>query len=129
MSLKFIFSLCIAAFSLLATANADEPLLKLKQGDHIAIVGSGLADRQQHHAWLEALIHKSYPDLDLTIRNLGFGADEVNLHPRSDEVPPIEYFLSMKKGDTTVNGNITYKAGTRLQVLMRLHQGVAQVGR
>ncbi|MDZ4290002.1 MAG: SGNH/GDSL hydrolase family protein, partial [Prosthecobacter sp.] len=88
--------------------------LELHKGDHIAIVGSGLADRQQHHAWLETLIHKAYPDFDLTVRNLGFAADEVNVHPRSDEVPPTEYFLGLKKGDlTTTVGKteVTYKAG------------------
>jgi azurin/glucose/arabinose dehydrogenase len=105
-------SLSLALLSLSSSAWSAEALLQLKKGDNIAIVGSGLADRQQHHAWLEALIYKSYPDLDLTIRNFGFAADEVNLHPRSDDVPPIEYFLSMKKGDTTVKPGITYKAGT-----------------
>jgi mono/diheme cytochrome c family protein/glucose/arabinose dehydrogenase len=73
-------------------------LLELQKGDHIAIVGSGLADRQQHHGWLETLIHKAYPDHELTVRNLGFAADEVALHPRSDEVPTTEYFLNMKPG-------------------------------
>lgn len=93
---------------------AAEPLISLKKGDHVAIVGSGLADRQQHHAWLEALIHRAYPDLDLTVRNLGFAADEVNVHPRSADVPTIEWFLSMKKGDSTMPGNpkVIYKAGT-----------------
>ncbi len=88
--------------------------LELKSGDHIAIVGSGLADRQQHHAWLEALIHKAYPDLDLTVRNLGFAADEVNVHPRSDEVPPTEYFLNMKPGALATKAgktDVVYRAG------------------
>ena len=88
--------------------------LVLQKDDHIAIVGSGLADRQQHHAWLETLIHKAYPDLNLTVRNLGFAADEVNLHPRSDEVPTTEYFLNMKPGSlTTTVGKteVTYIAG------------------
>jgi mono/diheme cytochrome c family protein/glucose/arabinose dehydrogenase len=84
-----------------APALAQEKL-ELRKGDHIAIVGSGLADRQQHHAWLEALIHKAYPDLELTVRNLGFAADEVNVHPRSDEVPTTEQFLNMKPGTTTL---------------------------
>jgi len=38
----------------------------------------------------------------------------VNVHPRSDEVPPTEYFLGLKKGDlTTTVGKteVTYKAG------------------
>jgi azurin/glucose/arabinose dehydrogenase len=93
---------------------AAEPLVSLKKGDHVAIVGSGLADRQQHHAWLEALIHRAYPELDLTVRNLGFAADEVNVHPRSSDVPATEWFLSMKKGDSTKPGNpkVIYKAGT-----------------
>lgn len=109
---SFCFGFTAILFAALGQAHAAEPLLQLKKGDNVAIVGSGLADRQQHHAWLEALIHKSYPELDLTIRNLGFAADEVNLHPRSDDVPPIEYFLSMKKGDTTVKPGVNYKAGT-----------------
>ncbi len=70
--------------------SAVEPLVALEKGDHVAIVGSGLADRQQHHGWLEALIHRAYPELDLTVRNLGFAADEVNLRPRSAGVPPTE---------------------------------------
>lgn len=89
--------------------------LELQKGDHIAIVGSGLADRQQHHAWLETLIHRNFPELDLTFRNLGFAADEVNRHPRSDEVPKTEYFLNMNKGDTATkvgNTDVVYKAGT-----------------
>ncbi len=100
---------------LLALTTFITPLqaqLELHQGDHIAIVGSGLADRQQHHGWLETLIHQANPNLELTVRNLGFAADEVNLHPRSADVPPTEYFLGLRKGDVTVKGGIIYKAGT-----------------
>lgn len=104
--------LTLAVYALPAETPAK---LELKKGDNVAIVGSGLADRQQHHGWLESLIHKAYPDLELTVRNLGFAADEVNVHPRSDEVPPTDYFLGLKKGDVTVkagNTDVTYKAGT-----------------
>ncbi len=102
------------ALALGAGRTAYPQSLELKKGDHIAVVGSGLADRQQHHGWLEALIHKAHPDLDLTVRNLGFAADEVNVHPRSDEVPTTEYFLNMKPGDLTQkvgNVEVTYKSG------------------
>jgi mono/diheme cytochrome c family protein/glucose/arabinose dehydrogenase len=101
------------AFALVAPAFAQQKL-ELKKGDHIAIVGSGLADRQQHHAWLESLIHKAYPGLELTVRNLGFAADEVNVHPRSDEVPTTEQFLNMKPGTTTLavgKTEVTYHWG------------------
>ena len=97
--------LATSIVALVASAHAQQGTrLELKKGDHIAIVGSGLADRQQHHGWLEALIHKANPGLELTVRNLGFAADEVNVHPRSDEVPKIESFLNMKPG--TTNGNL-----------------------
>ena len=111
---RFVLLSSVLAFATALHAAPPERL-ELKKGDQVAIVGSGLADRQQHHAWLEALIHKAYPELELTVRNLGFAADEVNVHPRSDEVPTTEYFLGMRKGDTrTTVGKteVVYKAGT-----------------
>ena len=111
---RFVLLSSVLAFATALRAAPPERL-ELKKGDQVAIVGSGLADRQQHHAWLEALIHKAYPELELTVRNLGFAADEVNVHPRSDEVPTTEYFLGMRKGDTrTTVGKteVVYKAGT-----------------
>jgi mono/diheme cytochrome c family protein/glucose/arabinose dehydrogenase len=99
---------------LLALTVSLQAEITLQKGDHIAIVGSALADRQQHHGWLESLIHKAYPDLELTVRNLGFAADEVNVHPRSDEVPTTEYFLNMKPGTLTTKvgeTEVTYTAG------------------
>ena len=114
MALKFTIRFGAAVLALLGTASAAVPLLKLQKGDHIAIVGSGLADRQQHQAWFESLIHKTFADQELTFRNLGFAADEINIHPRSKDVPPTEWFLAMKKGDSSPKGNpsIIYKSGT-----------------
>ena len=37
---------------ILSVLAAHAQPLELNKGDHIAIVGSGLADRQQHHGWL-----------------------------------------------------------------------------
>ncbi|MGB8168570.1 MAG: PVC-type heme-binding CxxCH protein [Chthoniobacteraceae bacterium] len=104
----------VCIFGLAALTALQAAPLELKKGDHIAIVGSGLADRQQHHGWLESLIHKAYPDLELTVRNLGFAADEVNVHPRSDEVPTTDQFLDMKPGTTTLTvgkTEVTYHWG------------------
>ncbi len=115
MILRYLPVLCVFAVTAPLHAANQTVRLELKKGDQIAIVGSGLADRQQHHGYLEAMIHRAYPDLELTVRNLGFAADEVNLHPRSDEVPKTEYFLNMKKGDTVVkigDTQVVYKAGT-----------------
>ncbi len=115
MNFRFILNslACCLPLAVLAPARA-EALLDLQKGDHIAIVGSGLADRQQHHGWLETLIHRACPDHELTVRNLGFAADEVNYHPRSDEVPATEYFLDMKPGTLATkvgNTDVVYTAG------------------
>lgn len=110
--LLLLFALFL--FGVSASPHASAAPLALQKGDHIAIVGSGLADRQQHHGWLETLIHKAHPDLDLTVRNFGFAADEVNVHPRSDEVPTIEYFLNMKPGKLATKvgkTDVVYTAG------------------
>ena len=104
----------LVATTVVAAQPAFAEKLELQKGDHIAFVGSGLADRQQHHAWLETLIHKAYPDHNLTVRNLGFATDEVNLHPRSDDVPSTEYFLNMTPGLLTPNPakpDIIYTSG------------------
>jgi len=113
MKTRFFPAILALALVLRPLAGAAAPLV-LQKGDHIAIVGSGLADRQQHHGWLEALIHKAYPDYELTVRNLGFAADEVNLHPRSDEVPTTEYFLNMTPGTLATkvgNTDVVYTSG------------------
>jgi hypothetical protein len=114
MALKSISRIAAIALILSLSASAAESLLQIHKGDHIAIVGSGLADRQQHHGWFESLIQKEFAGEDLTIRNLGFAADEINAHPRSKDVPPVEWFLSMKKGARTPPGQpkVIYKAGT-----------------
>ncbi len=57
-------------------ARADQ--LDLREGDHVCIVGGGLADAMQHTGWLEALLHSRFPGHRLTIRNLGFDGDEID---------------------------------------------------
>ncbi|MFM8904129.1 MAG: SGNH/GDSL hydrolase family protein, partial [Verrucomicrobiota bacterium] len=102
--------LALTAFAALPAQN-----LQLQKGDHIAFVGGGLADRQQHHGHFEALIHQAHPDHQLVIRNLGFSGDELGVPAhRSDEVPTLEYFLDMKPGQVTTKvgkTDVTYHAG------------------
>ncbi|MEM8666607.1 MAG: PVC-type heme-binding CxxCH protein [Planctomycetota bacterium] len=50
--------------------------VELKKGDHICLVGNALAERMQHHNYWETLLHQRFPDMNLTVRNLGFPGDE-----------------------------------------------------
>ncbi|MEY3812889.1 MAG: hypothetical protein RL495_836, partial [Verrucomicrobiota bacterium] len=101
--------------ALLGFASVSAQNLTLEKGDNIAFVGSGFADRQQHHGNFETLIHQAFPQHNIVIRNLGFSGDEVGVKPhRSDEVAGLDYFLNMKPGAlTTMVGKteVTYHAG------------------
>src|SRR3954467_3241752 len=76
---------------------ADAALLDLAKGDHVAIVGSGLADRLQHDGWLETLIQKAFPGQELTIRNLAFSGDEVVPRVQTDTGATREQWLGTLK--------------------------------
>src|SRR5688500_12624522 len=76
----------LAPFALVAACAAvahAQQKLELKQGDHIAIVGSAVADRFQHTGYLEALIQAKFPKSDLIFRNLAVAGDEVSTWHRS----------------------------------------------
>lgn len=49
-----------------------------EKGDHVCIVGNTLADRMQHDGWVETFLAARTANLDITIRNLGYSADEVD---------------------------------------------------
>ena len=75
----------LIAFVALVVLSIAAPAqtLTLNKGDHICIVGNGLADRMQHSGYLEALIHAKFPRHELTFRNLGFSGDELTVRLRS----------------------------------------------
>ncbi len=123
-TMRKLLTLLLALTGLTSVAAEN---LALQKGDNIAFIGSGLADRQQHHGNFEALIHQSFPNLDLVVRNFGFSGDEVGANlglagdktaakpHRSDEVPTLDYFLNMVPGDKTEKvgkAEVTYHAGT-----------------
>ena len=57
--------------------------LELGKGDVICLMGNALAERMQHHGWLEVRLHSRFPEHELAIRNLGFSADELCVHQRT----------------------------------------------
>ena len=70
-----------------------------RTGDHVAIIGGGLADRMQHDGTLEAMLSKTYPQYDLVFRNLGFAGDEVEERMRSEAFGSPEDWLKRTKAD------------------------------
>ncbi|MBI4582994.1 MAG: discoidin domain-containing protein [Planctomycetes bacterium] len=78
--MKWHISALLAA--VLSSALHAAPL-DLEKGDRICIIGNALAERMQHHGWLEALIHGRFPRHELVFRNLAFPGDELTLRLRS----------------------------------------------
>ena len=87
--------------SLFATVDclAAEPELQLKKGDSIAYIGNTLADRMQHHGWLETYIQALFPEHELTFRNLGYSADEVKRRDRADNFGSPDQWLTKVQAD------------------------------
>ena len=79
-----LLSLALATGALgapLAAQDAARP--ELRPGDRISLLGGGLAERMQHHGWLEAQLQLRLAGFELSLRNLGFSADEVDIHQRT----------------------------------------------
>ena len=56
--------------------------LELRARDRIVLVGNTLAERMQLFNHFETLLATRFPDLQLTVRNLGWSGDTVALQPR-----------------------------------------------
>ncbi len=74
-ALRGFLSALLLAAAVATTASAAS--LTLNPGDHVALIGNALADRMQHHGWLETLTVARFPKHDLVFRNLAFPGDEV----------------------------------------------------
>ena len=86
----------LLALSTLFTGAAQ---LELKKGDHIVLLGNTLAERMQHHGWLESYVQAALPKHELVFRNHGFSGDKVNSRPRNKGfINPHEY-LKISKAD------------------------------
>lgn len=69
----------LVAGVLLATSltHLAAAAFELKPGENVALIGNALADRMQHHGWLETLVHAKLPKHNLVFRNLAAAGDEV----------------------------------------------------
>ncbi|MSU23330.1 MAG: dehydrogenase [Opitutus sp.] len=73
--------------------------IALNPGDRVAIVGNALADRMQHHGWLETMMLAKHPSHQIVVRNLAFPADEVVTRARSKDFgTPDEWLTKVQAG-------------------------------
>ena len=87
---------------LIQPVEAQQELLKLEKGDHIAIIGNTLADRLQHYGHLEAMLHARFPEHNLVVRDLGFSGDTLTERPRSDNFGSPDEWLNKVKADVII---------------------------
>ena len=75
-------------------ASGAEPLLTLKKGDRIAVIGNTLADRMQHSGWLDTACSALHPEHDLVFRHLGFSGDELKTRSREENFGSPDQWLT-----------------------------------
>ena len=67
-----------------AHAQSSQPgRVELREGDRICLIGNAFAERMQHHGWFEARLQAAFPEMGLTVRNLGFSGDELTVRQRT----------------------------------------------
>ena len=89
----------LLAIFLVLPLNLFAQEVPFEPGDHVVYIGNTMADRMQHHAWLETYVHAMLPDYDLTFRNLGFSGDEVKLRQRADNFGDADQWLTKCEAD------------------------------
>src|SRR5262245_48034845 len=92
---RFVILLASLTVTLAATAGS----LTLNKGDHICLIGSAVADRMQHHGWMETLIHAKFPTHELVFRNLAAAGDEVATWHRSENFGSRDEWLKKTGAD------------------------------
>src|SRR5690554_4743692 len=65
----------------------------------IVFIGNTFAEQLQQHNFFETLLYQSFPDHNLTVRNMAWSADEVNLQPRPLNFGSLDEYLTKEKAD------------------------------
>jgi mono/diheme cytochrome c family protein/glucose/arabinose dehydrogenase/lysophospholipase L1-like esterase len=83
----------------LTTWTAGAAQLDLTKGDHVVLLGNSLAERMQHHGWLESYVQAALPRHEIVFRNHGFSGDKVNHRPRNRGFIAPHDYLKISKAD------------------------------
>ncbi len=124
---------------LILVLAAPEPTLstnlqgfRLTTGDTICLMGSALAERMQHHGWLETRLQCRLPQSALRVRNLGFASDELTVQQRTSGFGTWQQWLERSESDVVLAffGNMESFRGTQHlpQFRLDLAEYIAQLG-
>lgn len=70
-----------------------------QDGQRIALIGNTLFDRSQHFGHIETLIQQAFPGKELSVRNLAWSADTIDLQPRPANFADMEQHLTHERPD------------------------------
>jgi len=77
-----ISTLLILATAFVNFATAAPNMLTVNKGDNIVIIGAGLASRMNHFGHFETELQLRYPDMEVTIRNMGDEGNTPGFRPQ-----------------------------------------------
>ncbi|HSF44529.1 MAG TPA: PVC-type heme-binding CxxCH protein [Chitinophagaceae bacterium] len=85
--LSFVL-LCLVVMVSVFYMVPEEPVLKLKKGSHIILLGGNLGSRMTDFGFFETELHLRYPDSLLYIRNMCDGGNTPGFRPHSARPTP-----------------------------------------
>ncbi|MCH7872051.1 MAG: SGNH/GDSL hydrolase family protein, partial [Planctomycetes bacterium] len=96
---RLVLALLLFVGTLRAQESPTVQVPRLQKGDRICLIGNALAERMQHHGWLEAYLQAHLPEHELSFRNLGFGADTLTVRQRTAGFGSPDDYLKRCKAD------------------------------
>ena len=100
--LPLVAGAVLVAGTVLAQPDAATPRLELRPSDRVILIGNTLADRQQYFNHFETTLLALYPQLQLSVRNLGWSADTLTLQPRPLNFGDATQHLTAQKADVMI---------------------------
>ena len=95
----FVFNAIVLLATILTLLPQATHALEVKDGQRIVLLGNTLAERMQHHGWLETYSQLSMPEKKLTFRNHGFCGDKIDSRPRNRGFIDPHKYLEISKAD------------------------------
>ena len=100
--LPLVAGAVLVAGTALAQPDPSTPRLELRPNDRVILIGNTLADRQQYFNHFETTLLALYPQLQLSVRNLGWSADTLTLQPRPLNFGDATQHLTAQKADVMI---------------------------